>query len=254
MSEKVCPNCGKTSEAGMNYCMYCGTKLEEKPTPLSEEKKETSMGESTQEIPETLVEEDKIPQDIRTQLELRAKLEEIIGETSVLKGEIDRLMEELSGEISIEEYKNKIKVLKSKVVELKKEREDVESLLRPLPLEQVAKEKEELKERLTKLKEVYRAKEISDETFERLRKEYESEFEKAKKKHKVEKEKVKNWIAQLEKDRKKIQEELELLYARYKTGEIPEEEYQKNKDELKKELNRTQISLENLRIEIRQWG
>jgi len=196
MSEKVCPNCGKTSEAGMNYCMYCGTKLEEKPTPLSEEKKETSMGESTQEIPETLVEEDKIPQDIRTQLELRAKLEEIIGETSVLKGEIDRLMEELSGEISIEEYKNKIKVLKSKVVELKKEREDVESLLRPLPLEQVAKEKEELKERLTKLKEVYRAKEISEETFERLRKEY----------------------------------------------------------ELKKELNRTQISLENLRIEIRQWG
>ncbi|MFB0563173.1 MAG: hypothetical protein ACETWM_18385 [Candidatus Lokiarchaeia archaeon] len=254
MSEKVCPSCGKTSKAGMKYCMYCGTGLEEKDKWFSEEKAGTPELESFQEIVEKPVDNEEIPEDTRNQLELRAKLEEIIGETAALTGEIDRLMEELSGDISIDEYKNKIKALKNKVAELKKEREEVENLIKPLPLEQASREKEELKDRLAKLKEVYKSKEISNETFEKLRKEYESEFEGIKRKHKKEKGKVENWIVQLEKDRKKTQEEIELLYARHKTGEVTEEEYQKNKEELKKEFNKIQISLENLRIEIRQWG
>ncbi|MGQ9719799.1 MAG: hypothetical protein ACUVXA_00555 [Candidatus Jordarchaeum sp.] len=255
MSEKVCPGCGKASKAAMKYCMYCGTSLEEKDEWFSEEKIETPGLETLKEtLEENAEEKEEIPEDIRNQLELRAKLEEIIGETSALTGEIDKLMEGLSGDISIDDYKNKIKTLKNKVAELKKEREDVEKLIKPLPLEQASREKEELKERLEKLKEVYKSKEISNETFEKLRQEYESEFDEIKKKHKIEKEKVENWIVQLEKERKRIQEEIELLYARHKTGEMAEKDYQKNKESLKKQFDRTQISLENLRIEVRQWG
>ncbi len=255
MSEKVCPSCGKKSKAGMKYCMYCGTSLEEQDEWFGEGKAKPPELESLQEdIEEPVENEEEIPQDTRNQLELRAKLEEIIGETSALTGEIDKLMEGLSGDISIDEYKNKIKALKNKVAELKIEREEVENLIKPLPLEQASIKKDELKERLEKLKEVHKSKEVSNETFEKLRKEYESEFEDIKRKHKKEKEKVENWVVQLEKDRKKIQEEIELLYARHKTGEVTEEEYQKNKESLKKQFNKTQISLENLRIEVRQWG
>jgi chromosome segregation ATPase len=239
--------------------MYCGASLEKKNEWGKDEWLALGKAETSEVKPKPVpIEEpvgvEDIPQDIKTQLELRSKLEEIIGETSNLTGEIDKLMEGLSGEISIDEYKNKIKTLKNRVIELKKEREEVEKLIKPLPLEQLLRQREGLKERLEKLKEVYKSKEISNETFEKLRKEYESEFDEIKKKHRVEKDKVENWIAKLEINRKKTQEELELLYARYKTGEVKENEYQNKKEELKKELNRTQTSLENFRIEIRQWG
>ncbi|WXG40183.1 MAG: zinc-ribbon domain-containing protein [Candidatus Freyarchaeum deiterrae] len=263
MSVKLCPSCGKPSKTGMKYCMYCGTSLEKKDDWFNEGKKADWYPEEKKEIPKIEpppapvkepVEVDEIPEDIKTQLELRSKLEEIIGETSNLTGDIDKLMEGLSGEISIEDYKNKIKALKNRVIELKKEREEVEKLIKPLPLEQLLRQREGLKDRLEKLKEVYKSKEITNETFEKLRKEYESEFDEIKKKHRIEKDRVENWIADLERDRKKNQEELELLYARYKTGEVNENEYQKNKEELKKELKKTQVSLENFRVEMRQWG
>ncbi|MEX2724310.1 MAG: CdvA-like protein [Candidatus Freyarchaeota archaeon] len=254
MSEKVCPSCGKTGKAGMKYCMYCGEKLEEKDEWFSEEKPEETQLESFHEASEEISGKEEIPEDIKYQLELRTKLEELIGERSELTREIDRMMEGLSGDISIEEYKNRIKNLKNRVAELKKEEKDIEKLIKPLPLEKTSKEKEELKARLDKLKEVYRSKEISNETFEKLRKEYEKELEEVKKRHRIEKDRVESWIAQLEKERKNIQETLELLYARHKTGELSEGEYQKKKEELEKTLNRTQISLENLKIEVRQWG
>nr|MDO8079936.1 CdvA-like protein [Candidatus Freyarchaeota archaeon] len=254
MSEKICPRCGKPSKVGMKYCMYCGASLEKKDDWFAEEKVVISDFEPVQETIEEPLGVEEIPEDIKTQLELRTKLEEIIRETSTLTGEIDKLMEGLSGDISIEEYKNEIKTLKNRVMELRREREEVEKLIKPLPLEQLSRDKEELRERLDKLKGVYKSKEITTETFEKLRKEYESEFDEIKKKHRIEKDRVENWIVKLEKDRKKIQEEIELLYARYKTGEVTEKEYQKSKEELKKQFNRTQTSLENFRMEIRQWG
>lgn len=254
MTEKRCPRCGKPSKVGMKYCIYCGASLEKKDDLSTEQKVEPLDFKSTQTTVEEPLVEEEIPEDIKTQLELRTKLEEIIGETSTLSGEIDKLMEGLSGDISIEEYKNEIKTLKNRVLELKREREEVEKLIKPLPLEQLARNKEELRERLEKLKGVYKSKEISTETFEKLRKEYESEFDEIRRKHRREKDKVENWIAKLEKDRKKIQEQIELLYARYKTGELTDKEYQKEKEDLKKQFNRTQSNLENLRMEIRQWG
>ncbi|MEM2145583.1 MAG: CdvA-like protein [Candidatus Jordarchaeaceae archaeon] len=253
MSEKGCPRCGKPVKVGMKYCMYCGASLEKKDNLLAEQKVEILDKPTQVTVEEPLVEEE-IPEDIKTQLDLRTKLEEIIGETSTLSGEIDKLMEGLSGEISVEEYKNEIKTLKNRVLELRREREEVEKLIKPLPLEQLARNKEELRERLEKLKGVYKSKEISTETFEKLRKEYESEFDEIRRKHRREKDRVENWIAKLEKDRKKIQEQIELLYARYKTGELTDKEYQKEKEDLKNQFNRTQSSLENLRMEIRQWG
>lgn len=254
MSLKTCPKCGKTSKVGMKYCMYCGASLEKKDEWFVKEKVEISNFEPAQEIIEEPLVTEEIPEDIQTQLELRARLEEIIGETSTLTGEIDKLMEGLSGDISVEDYKNEIKTLKNRVLELRKEREEVEKLIKPLPLEQLSQEKEGLRERLDKLKGVYKSKEISSETFEKLRKEYESEFDEIKKKHRREKDRVENWIVKLEKERKKIQEEIELLYARYKTGELTDKEYQKTKEELKKQFNNTQKNLENFRMEIRQWG
>jgi chromosome segregation ATPase len=254
MSEKACPRCGKPSKVGMKYCMYCGASLEKKDAWFAEEKVEISDFEPAKETIEEPLGVEEIPEDIKAQLELRTKLEEIIGETSTLTGEIDKLMEGLSGEISVEEYKSEIKTLKNRVMELRREREEVEKLIKPLPLEQLSREKEGLRERLEKLKSVYKSKEISSETFEKLRKEYESEFDEIRKKHRREKDRVENWIGTLEKERKKIQEEIELLYARYKTGELTDKEYQETKEELKKQFNKTQKSLENFRMEIRQWG
>jgi len=254
MSEKVCPNCGKPSKAGMKYCMYCGASLEKKDDWFGEEKRGISEFEPAQETIEQPLGEEEIPEDIKTQLELRTKLQEITSETSSLTADIDKLMEGLSGDISIDEYKNEIKNLKNRVMDLRKEREEVEKLIKPLPLEQLSKDKEGLRERLDKLKGVYKSKEVTTETYEKLRKEYESEFDDIKKKHRIEKDRVENWIAKLEKDRKKIQEETELLYARYKTGEVTEKEYQKSREDLKKQFNITQTSLENFRIELRHWG
>ncbi len=223
MNEVTCPSCNKKVAKG-RYCAFCGAEL---------------FQESTEE---------EIPGDILEQLRIRKRIEEITGEMAFLRGEIDKLTKQISEGKNIEDYILRVNELKEKVKLVKGERKSLEEKLKPLPLEKVAEERSSLEKRIQRLEALREKGEISDDTYERLKKEYSERLDQLKEEHYKQVIKIEKWLEQLKKRIKRIKNDSELIYARYMTGELTKEEYAREKEKLSKELETLSVHVEILEL------
>ncbi|MBS7288070.1 MAG: CdvA-like protein [Candidatus Freyarchaeota archaeon] len=215
--------------AKARYCAFCGAEL---------------LQDGSEEIPNNVLE----------QLRIRKRIEEIAGEMAFLRNEIDKLTEQISEGRNIEEYALRVKELKEKIKLVKSERSSLEEKLKPLSLEKIAEERMNLEKRIKRLETIHERKEISDETYEKLKKEYGERLEQLKEEHYRQVIKVEKWIEQLKRKIKRIKNDSELLYARYMTGELTKEEYAKEKEKLSKELETNNIYAEMLELLLKKWS
>ncbi len=233
MEEIECPVCGRLTLKA-KYCAFCGAEL----TPKSGE----------------VAELEELPDEVVEQLRLRIRMEEIAGELASLKGEIDELVKQISEGHDVEKYRLKVKELREKAQNLKNERERLAAEIKPFPLEDVAKKRSELEERILRLDAAHGKGEVSDEVYAKLRKEYEGQLDALKRSHFKEIALVEKWIDSLKRKIKKLTEEAELLYARHIAGEIPEESYMKEKGKLESELKESRVYAEMLELILRKWS
>ncbi|MBS7247470.1 MAG: hypothetical protein QXW47_00760 [Candidatus Jordarchaeales archaeon] len=229
MDKLSCPSCGKTVTKG-RYCAFCGAEL------LHENAEEEISG------------------DVLEQLRLRKRIEEVTGEIAFLRSEIDKLTEQISEGKNIEEYALRVKELREKIKLVKEERKALEEKLKPLPLEKVAEERANLEKRIKRLETLREKGEISDETYEKLKKEYSEKLDQFKEEHYRQVIKIEKWIEQLKKRIKRLKNDSELIYARYMTGELTKEEYMREKEKLNKELETNSFHVEMLEFLLRKYS
>ncbi|MEM4587024.1 MAG: hypothetical protein QXP17_00230 [Candidatus Jordarchaeales archaeon] len=227
MGEVICPSCGR-SVIKARFCAFCGSEL----------------------IKENL--DEGVPNDVLEQLAIRKRIEEVTGEIAFLKSEIDRLAKVIAESKAVEDYALKVKNLKEKIKKVSSERASLEEKVKPLSLERVAEERASLEGKLKRLEEVFKRKEISNETYEKLKREYSEKLEHLKGEHYKEVIRFEKWIELLKRKVRQIKEESEILYARYAIGELTKEEYDREKEKLDKELELNNSYIEMLELILRK--
>jgi len=266
--KKVCPFCRRAIRMNDKFCPYCGryvldTVPQQKITPEASSspppyppqesissssydqteiapsaeatyEDQTAMAPST---PETQI-EPELSAEIMDQIALRVDLEALDNSMAEIKKKLEELGEivaktEITGEIEF-----KIKNLKEQIKGIKAKREKLLAEKQDLPFEAELTKKQDIQERLAKLNEAYRAKKVTEAAFKKLRGEYEQGLQAIDNKSRLFKQKISSWVKRLKSDRDNLQEQVELLEARYIAGELTPDQYNAQKEENNEKLNR----------------
>lgn len=264
--KKQCPFCRRAIRLTDRFCPFCG-RLVTESIPAQNLPQMTSPGPSAypaqppmaptygppggvpyppppappvQAAPEAKIQEPEpeISSEIIEQIALRVDLETLDS----MMGDIKKRMEELSEVVAktevTSEIETKIKDLKEQAKETKARREKLMAGKRDLPFEAELAKKQDIQDRLAKINEAYRAKKVTEAAFKKLRTEYEQALAEIDSKSRSFKQKLGSWVKKLKSEKDKLQEQVELIEARFVAGELTQDQYNAQKDETTEKLNR----------------
>ena len=251
---KVCPFCGRNIRESDKFCPFCGKKSMNRqynPVPrqnISQEPKviiqPTPQPVSTQEISKP--KEEKIPETIFNQLELRAQIEIINSNLENIRDKIEKLALKLTSD-DTEGIEEQVKKLGDRINDLKAEKRELESDLIDLPFEEIKNKKKDWEHRIAKLQNAFSLGEVSENAYNKLRDEYKQELKQLDTKSEQQKVKINIWIRNMRLERDQIVERLELMKGRHISGEFSDPEYLENKDNLKNKINKLETNIKILR-------
>ncbi|MHA1648899.1 MAG: hypothetical protein ACTSYB_01805 [Candidatus Helarchaeota archaeon] len=283
---KNCPFCKRVIRVKDKYCPYCGRYVLESPPPQNIYSRVTQPTPtvptpppgtypspvpppgsypaqmppqptppsptsttypppSAQQVPPK-EEPEELDEETIEQIALRVELEQLDRAMSDIRKKIEDLAEMISKIEVTDEIENKIKTFKNKVKEIKAKREKLNAEKKELPFERDLLKKKEIQERLKNLNEAYRSKKVTESAFKKLRDEYESQLREIDNKSRAFKAKINIWIKKLKSNKTNIQEELELIEARYAAGELTSDAYEKEKHAASEKLKRYNDVIEYL--------
>ena len=253
-----CPYCGNPVQPTWNFCRRCGARLirDDEPFDISPPKEEvveggsrTTVNESTSifEKPLEIEEEKEKEEKELSDDELIARIADVIIKreeyNSLLKRkkelnqEIDKLLERLKHKlIPRDEALPLIGKLKEEVKEVMGKLKEFENFSGILPLEEIIEDRNNERRKLKKLRSLKGDRTISKETYQEMESKYKKNIEQLTTKLNLELAKMKKTFDAIERKMKSLRRDLEILYVRYQTGEISEEEYKKQKEEKSKEI------------------
>ncbi|MFX1296723.1 MAG: hypothetical protein ACFFD2_17940, partial [Promethearchaeota archaeon] len=183
-------------------------------------------------------EPEELSEDIIDQIALRVELVQLDQAMTDIRKKLEELGEKISKIEVTTEIENKIKNCKDEIKTIKAKREKLNLEKQSLPFEEDLIQKKEIKERLKKLNEAYRSKEVTESAFKKLRSEYENSINEIDIKNREFKAKIAIWLKKLKVDESQIKEKYELLKARYAAGELNQDKYEEKKNEIEKKLTR----------------
>ncbi|MHA1263741.1 MAG: hypothetical protein ACTSRS_00755 [Candidatus Helarchaeota archaeon] len=286
--QKKCPFCNRTIRMRDKYCPYCGRYVMETPPPQSPYSRVTPVSSTPHHVPpnypqhpphpqsSTIVppqttppsvaevpqppptesvsptppEEETLSDEVIDQIALRVELEQLDLSLKEIRGKIEELGELISKIEVTEEVEQRIQEFKNKIKEIKTKRENLNAEKRPLPFEADLTKKKEIQERLKNLNEAYRSKKVTETAFKKLRAEYEQQLQEIDQKSRSFKAKINTWIKKLKADKAGIEEQLELLEARYAAGELKEDSFAEQKKTFEEKLKRYNNTLKYLSAQL----
>lgn len=192
-----------------------------------------AMAPSVPEAPEP-----ELSAEIMDQIALRVDLEALDNSMTEIKKKLEELGEIVSKTEITSDIELKIKNLKEQIKGIKAKREKLLVEKQDLPFEAELTKKKDIQERLAKLNEAYRAKKVTDAAFKKLRAEYERTLQEIDSKSRLFKQRINTWVKNLKGERDKVQEQVELLEARFVAGELTQDHYNTQKEENTEKLNR----------------
>lgn len=266
--QKQCPFCKRAIRLRDKFCPFCGRYVLESAAPQSVYSRVTQPAPPprmdpqpgpgapapTQPIqgappgaqpapfmsqaPQAAPEPETLSEDVIDQIALRAELEQLDQTMAEIRSKLEDLGEMISKIEVTHEIETKIKDFKNKIKEIKVKREKLNADKRDLPFEADLTEKKEIQERLKKLNEAYRSKEVAESAFKRLRGEYEQKIQAIDAKSQSFKAKINTWIKKIKSEKAQAVDQLELLKARFAAGEMGEAKYNLEKEESEEKLKR----------------
>ncbi|HUT79888.1 MAG TPA: zinc ribbon domain-containing protein [Candidatus Bathyarchaeia archaeon] len=251
MVEHRCPVCGKPVLPNFKFCKSCGARI---PTDLFHEKKEnksemhtTSFGTTPMESSSTSSFE-PIDREIVQSLAMKGRLINIDKDMDEILEEIENLEERVKvGLIPKEDAKDRVNELNKRFVELKLEKKQLKKQGAPIPIFEMMEKKDLAKERLSKLEGLKNDKSITEKTYDKMKNEYQSSILEADKQITHELIKMERWQGQLNKELAEKRELLETLFVRKSTGELSEDEYNRERDELTEDIKDWEAAYEELK-------
>lgn len=256
MNDKFCPFCGryvldtvpqqnvtpKTSRSPPYYPQqpsyspptYDQPVGESNPPAEASEAATDATASSETEAPT----EPELSAEIMDQIALRVDLAALDNSMAEIKKKLEELGEIVSKTEITSDIELKIKNLKDQIKGVKAKREKLLVEKQDLPFEAELSKKKDIQERLAKLNEAYRAKKVTESAFKKLRAEYEQTLREIDNNSRQFKQKISGWVKNLKEERDKLQEQVEILEARFVAGELTDDQYNTQKEEDTDKLNR----------------
>lgn len=266
--QKQCPFCKRVIRSRDKFCPFCGRYVVDSTAPQSVYQRVTPPARSphmdpqpspgvpaptqplqgappgtqpapfVSQTPQAPPEPETLSEDVITQIALRAELEQLDQAMVDIRSKLEELGDMISKIEVTHEIETKIKDFKNKIKEIKAKREKLNAEKRDLPFEADLTEKKEIQERLKKLNEAYRSKEVTESAFKRLRGEYEQKIQVIDAKSQSFKAKINTWIKNLKSEKAQALDKIELLKARFAAGEMGQEKYKLEKEDFEEKIKR----------------
>lgn len=264
-TDKFCIFCG--SKLQKTESKYTAEEREEIEKELGTSSSKTSSDalpefqvKSDKEVKETVQKDKKkgngektfqtevdLPQNIVEQLEAKMDLAVIEKKKQKLKKKLDKLKDELDSdrfEHDIE-YANKIsaklEAFKSVKEELMSKEEEIRGKLGPkgqFRMDELEDLMEVQREQLIELKRQFKRRKVKREIYEQLKLEYSSEYRKYEDELQKLRDNVIIWISKEKSEMKRLKNKLGMIQARFKAREIDESEYNEQKADIEKDIEK----------------
>ena len=257
MVEYRCPVCGKPVLPNFKFCKSCGARLsknvfqERKSSRPQKEIHSSSMsyGSENDESSEEIV----IDQEIVHALSIKGRLVTIDKEMEEILEEIENLEERVKvGLIPKEDAKERVTELNKRFVEIRLDKKKIAKGSAQIPIFELMKKKDDSEKHLSKLEGLKKEKSISQKTYEKMKREYKDTISDSDKQITTEIIKMERWKDQLKKELAEKRELLETLFVRKSTGELSEEEYNDDKEELSEGIKNWEAAYEELKKTLRK--
>jgi DNA repair exonuclease SbcCD ATPase subunit len=247
MVDHRCPTCGKPVLPNFKFCKACGARLPKEIFNAQERKSEIHSESMSSDFGADPVAIEGIDADIVHALAIKGRLIIIDKEMEEILEEIENLEERVKvGLIPKEDAKSRVTELNKRFVEIKIEKKKITKGGTNIPIFDLIEKKEQAKERLDKLEGLKKDKSISEKTYDKMRREYKDTIKNSERDITQEIIKMEHWRDQLKSDLSAKRELLETLFVRKSTGELSEEEYEQEKEELSEEIKDWEAAYEEL--------
>jgi len=218
--------------------------LEDTVLSLEEIEKEKKGKKDSKKKKEIKVE---LPEEIKEQLECKMKLAIIEDKKKKLKKKLKSLNENLDDERYeydmdyAKEINVKLNAFKAVKEEFFEKEEKLRAELGPKGMFRVDELDEELevqREQLIELKRAFKMHKVKKDIYEQLRMEYSTGFREAEKELNELRSNIIRWLSSEKSDKNRLENRIRLLQGRYKTREIDEDEFKRQKKEISMEIER----------------
>jgi len=228
--------------------------LEDRVLSLDEIEKEKKGKGASKKIENKKIE---LPQEIKDQLECKMKLAVIEDRKKKLKKKLKNLTDDLNEERYEYDmdYAKEINIKLNAFKAIKKEFEEKEEKLRAelgpkgmFRIDELEDELEVQREQLIELKRALKYHKVKKDVYEQLRLEYSTAFREAEKELRDLRSNIIRWLSSEKADKNRLENRIRLLSGRYKTREIDEEEFKRQKKEIENEIDRIAQRIKILEI------
>jgi len=229
-----CPYCGTPVKGNENFCRYCGRLIKGKSSAPGFEE-ETSA-------------QSAIPEDVLEQIDIRVQLGSIESRQKAFKEEVaemDSLLK--NADIPPSEYKERITKIRDENTSLKDQRTQLEDKKKAFPFEQHKTQLDELREKIGKLEKLRSAKQITDEAYKSLSREYQLKKRDLENMIITDTNNLKEWVNLLGIERNSVKRRLDILSAKQAVGELPDKDYTEEKKKLEDRLMVTEFGVDFLK-------
>lgn len=176
-----CPYCGTPIKGSENFCRYCGRLI-----------KGSVASSSGREGPSVELE---IPADVLEQVEIRVQLNAIENRLRAFKEEVNEMDSLLkNADIPPGDYKDRIAKIREETRASKDKKAELEEKIKPFPFEAHRKEYADLKDKTEKLEKLHATKQIGDEAYKSLSREYQLKKRELENMVSTDNANVKNWM------------------------------------------------------------
>nr|MDO8132868.1 zinc ribbon domain-containing protein [Candidatus Njordarchaeum guaymaensis] len=234
-SRLSCPYCGTPIKGTENFCRYCGRLVRGKISATSGAEEVSSV-------------ELEIPQDILEQIDIRAQVNSIENKLKTFRDEVDEMDTLLNNaDIQLSEYKDRIAKLREETRIAKESRSQLEERKKSFPFEVHKRQFDELKEKISKLEKLRSAKQVTDEAYRSLSREYQLKKRELENVMISDTANMKNWINFLNVEKNSAQKQLSILSARQAVGDLSDKDYAEEKKKLQNRLALAEVGIEILK-------
>ncbi|TFF91796.1 hypothetical protein EU545_02945, partial [Candidatus Thorarchaeota archaeon] len=236
----VCPACGLDVPPGA-FCKFCGSPLPQtSDTQLIDKSEETgavsSDSASSAELPEFSIELEGMDEGTKAILLARSEL-------TVIDQDLDGLIEQIRATrqaLSLEQADKTVLTARTKKLKRSLERTKArkKALLQvkgKIPLEKTTQDFTRYEDKLVKLDEIVDS--LDPVVYKEQRKEIVDVIKQLKERLKIQLKESKKWLKKIESCRKDLQREISRLEAKFKIGDISDDQYTSSKPELKRTIS-----------------
>ncbi len=189
----------------------------------------------------------ELPEEIKEQLEIKMKLAIVEDKKKKLKEKLKTLNDDLNEEKYeydmdyAKEINVKLNAFKAIKDEFNEKEEKLRAELGPkgmFKIDELEDELEVQREQLIELKRAYKLHKVKRDIYEQLRMEYSTVFREAEKELRDLRANIIRWFSSEKADKNRLENRIRLLQGRYKTREIDEDEFKRQKKEIQNEIER----------------